>query len=63
MYNQYPLQVFLLMSSSHADLRGGADVRTKCDNSQGSGPADEICTQVKPVTFKIDGPVGITPDM
>ena len=40
-----------------ADLRGGINVDTECDNSQGSGPADEICSQKAPITFKIDGPV------
>jgi hypothetical protein len=42
------------------DLRGLSDVDTKCDNSQGTGPADEICTQEDgtEVTFVIDGPVG-----
>ncbi|KAF5658693.1 major allergen alt [Fusarium heterosporum] len=32
-------------------------------DSQGSGPADEICTQKKSVTFEISGPVGIGPDL
>ncbi|RGP73159.1 major allergen alt [Fusarium longipes] len=58
---KFRVMVYHDVGDARADLRGGADVRTKCDNSQGSGPADEICTQVKPVTFTIDGPVGISP--
>ncbi|RFU73386.1 major allergen alt [Trichoderma arundinaceum] len=45
----------------HADLRGHSNVDTLCDNSHGSGPADEICTQKNSVTFIIDGPVGSSP--
>lgn len=44
--------------NSKADLRGGVDVDTECDNSGGSGPADELCTQKASITFTIDGPVG-----
>ncbi|KAK6714769.1 hypothetical protein QX201_005621 [Fusarium graminearum] len=58
---KFRVMVYHDVGDSHADLRGGADIRTKCDNSQGSGPADEICTQVKPVSFTIDGPVGSSP--
>ncbi|KAF7544833.1 hypothetical protein G7Z17_g9646 [Cylindrodendrum hubeiense] len=49
------------VGDSHADLRGLSNVNTVCDNSHGSDPADEICTQGKPVTFVIDGPVGSSP--
>ncbi|KAM0346336.1 hypothetical protein ACHAPU_005767 [Fusarium lateritium] len=59
----FRIMIYHDVGDSHADLRGGAHVPTNCDNSQGSGPADEICTQKKPVTFKIDGPVGLGPDL
>ncbi|KAG8672128.1 hypothetical protein FPOAC2_05496 [Fusarium poae] len=58
---KFHVMVYHDVGDSHADLRGGADIRTTCDNGQGSGPADEICTQVKPVSFQIDGPIGLTP--
>ncbi|KAF5025725.1 hypothetical protein F66182_2192 [Fusarium sp. NRRL 66182] len=60
---EFSLMIYHDVGDSHADLRGGSDVPTVCDNSHGTGSADEICTQGKPVTFKIDGPVGITPDL
>ncbi|KAF9761355.1 hypothetical protein IL306_003852 [Fusarium sp. DS 682] len=59
---QFRVMVYHDVGDSHADLRGGADIKTVCDSSHETGPGDQTCTQVKPVTFKIDGPVGITPD-
>ncbi|KAM5347374.1 hypothetical protein ACJ41O_010379 [Fusarium nematophilum] len=57
---EFRVMVYHDVGDSHADLRGWSDIPTVCDNSHGTGPADEICTQDKPVTFKIDGPVGST---
>ncbi|KAJ4017672.1 hypothetical protein NW752_001577 [Fusarium irregulare] len=59
---QFGIMIYHDVGDAKADLRGGRDIKTNCDNSQGSGPADEICTQGKPVSFKIDGPVGISPN-
>ncbi|KAM0558120.1 hypothetical protein ACHAPJ_005287 [Fusarium lateritium] len=60
---EFRIMVYHDVGDSHADLRGWHDIPTVCDNSHGSGPADEICTQDKPVTWKIDGPVGSSPDL
>ncbi|KAJ3544916.1 hypothetical protein NM208_g2774 [Fusarium decemcellulare] len=60
---EFRVMVYHDVGDSHADLRGWSDIPTACDNSHGTGPADEICTQDKPVTFKIDGPVGSSPDL
>ncbi|KAH6988554.1 hypothetical protein EDB80DRAFT_171202 [Ilyonectria destructans] len=57
----FATMVYHDVGDSHADLRGLSNVDTVCDNSHGSGPADEICTQGEPVTFIIDGPVGSGP--
>ncbi|KAL6884756.1 hypothetical protein GGI43DRAFT_426707 [Trichoderma evansii] len=59
---EFSVMVYYDVGDSHAD-RGGSDVPTVCDNSHGTGPADDICTQDQPVTFKIDEPVGIGPDL
>ncbi|KAH7233715.1 hypothetical protein BKA59DRAFT_504513 [Fusarium tricinctum] len=59
----FRVMIYHDVGDSHADLRGGKDIPTVCDNSHGSGPADEICTQKKAVTFKIDGPVGGGPEL
>ncbi|KAF4452361.1 major allergen alt [Fusarium austroafricanum] len=60
---EFRIMVYHDVGDPKADLRGGADIPTICDNSQGSDPADEICQQKKPVSFKIDGPVGDHPGL
>ncbi|KAF4957448.1 hypothetical protein FGADI_3084 [Fusarium gaditjirri] len=60
---EFSIMVYHDVGDPKADLRGGADIPTVCDNSQGSDPADEICKQKKPVSFVIDGPVGGHPGL
>ncbi|KAH7205209.1 hypothetical protein BKA60DRAFT_600033 [Fusarium oxysporum] len=55
---QFRVMIHHDVGDSHVDLRGGADIKTFCDNSDEAGPGDETCTQVEVATFKI-----ISPDM
>ncbi|CAH0045614.1 unnamed protein product [Clonostachys solani] len=54
--HEFYLMIYHDVGDRKADLRGGTGLDFDC-RSQGDGPADEICKQDAPVTFKIDGPV------
>ncbi|CAG9983769.1 unnamed protein product [Clonostachys byssicola] len=54
--HKFNLMIYHDVGDRKADLRGGTGLDFDC-RSQGDGPADEICKQDAPVTFKIDGPV------
>ncbi|KAJ4264247.1 hypothetical protein NW762_005441 [Fusarium torreyae] len=41
----------------YADFRGGSDIPTACVGGQDDNLAGKVCTQDKPVSFKIKGPV------
>ncbi|KAF5715325.1 major allergen alt [Fusarium mundagurra] len=52
----------IMMLETRMPTRNHLLLATKA-NCHETGPGDETCTQVKPVIFKIDGSVGVTPDM